>query len=187
MPSIQISATWNKENAPLLVLAIKQGFFVKHKYECIYGVTPLSPAKIEFLRKFSRTSNSLGTDGDCGEPVQIKARDWLFVWDQEIDLKIDATYWCVAGDLLHVACHDRKGKKIGQTVDLNIRELAYFDNAPVIWHDSENSNNIIYSKFGHTFVKESFKRLKKAGLSFPKSFKVKSDSEINSMLLDLNF
>ena len=187
MPSIQISATWNKENSPLLVLAIKQGFFVKHECECVYGIIPLSSAKIKFLRKISQTSNSLGTTGSCGEPVQIKARDWSFIWDQELDMKIDATYWCVTGDSIYVACHNRKGKQIGQTVDLNIRELAYFDNAPVIWHDSEDSNNIINYKFGHNFAKESFKRLKKAGLSLPKSLKLKSNSEINSMLLGLNF
>ena len=185
MQDIKISESWNKEDFPLLVMAIQGGTLIKGKHECIYAVIPLLPSRVKFLRKLANLCDDLSKEGKCGQPAVIDVRDWSFIWDQELALKIDASYWRVEGYALRAVCYGRQGKRLGQTIEIDIRQFKFFADAPVIWYDDEISNSVVKAKFGRTFAKESLTRLKKLGLHFPKSLKTKSDSEIRTMLMEL--
>lgn len=186
MQDIKISELWNRENSPLLVMAIQGGTLIKGKHECVYTVIPLLPSRVKFLRKLAKLSDTLSKEGNCGQPARIEIRDWSLIWDQEQALKIDATYWTVEGNALRAVCYGRQGKRLGQTIEIDIRQFKFFADVPVIWYDDEVSNSVVKAKFGRTFAKESLTRLKKLGLHFPKSLKTKSDSEIRTMLMELD-
>ena len=185
MQEIKASNQWNKDDAPLLVLAIQGGTLKKGKYECIYAVFPLTPIKIKFLKKLVKLSHAIGTEGECGQPADIEVRDWALIWDQEPLMKIAATYLHVQGNTVWAEGYDRKGKRLGQTISIEIQEFKFLNDAKVIWHSSDESNSVIKSKFGQTFAKCSSKRLKRVGIALPKALKVESSSEMRSVLLQL--
>ena len=185
MKKSQTSAPPNKTQPQLLVLAIYQGGFSRGIHECIYGAVQLSPAKIKFLCKLTESSIKLGDAGHCKQPVAIEARDWLFSWDKEPCMKIEATYWRVSGSNLQAVCYTRKGKYIGRTVDLDIREFSHFAETPIIWHDDNNSNSCTEAKYSHSFAEESLQRLKNDGFIFPESIQARSFSQERSMMLDI--
>ena len=185
MPKIQVSDKWNKTGAPLLVLAIQGGSFKKGKYECINAFIPLTRNKVKFLKKLVGLSHEIGVEGKCGEPAMVEVRDWSLIWDQEPEMKVDATYFCVQGDTVWAKGHDSKGRLLGRTVSIEIQEFKRLRGIPVIWHYDEESNAFVRAKFGRSFAKESSKRLKTFGIDHPSTSGRKIDPDIRSMLVDL--
>jgi hypothetical protein len=185
MPKIQVSDKWNKTGAPLLVLAIQGGSLIKGKHECIYAAVPLTPKKMKFLRKLVKLSHAIGVEGTCGQPAVIEVRDWSLIWDQEPEMKVDATYFHVEGDTIWAEGYDSKGRRLGSTVTIELQEFKRLSDVPVIWHDSDESNALVKAKFGRSFAKESSNRLRRFGIDIPSTPKIKVSSEMRSMLLDL--
>lgn len=184
-PKIQVSDKWNKTGAPLLVLAIQGGSIKKGKHECIYAVVPLTSKKVKFLKKLVKLSHAIGVEGTCGQPAVIEVRDWSLIWDQEPEMKVDATYFHVEGDTIWVEGYNSKGKRLGSTVSIEIQELKRLSDVPVIWHVSDEKNAFFRNKFGRSFARESSKRLKTFGIDHPSTSGRKSDPDMRSMLTEL--
>lgn len=186
-PKMQVSDKWNKPGAPLLVLAIHGGSFKNGKYECINAFIFLTPNKVKFLKHLVELSHEIGVEGKCGEPAMVEVRDWSLIWDQEPEIKVDATYFCVQGDTVWVRCHDSKGRLLGRTVSIEIQEFKGLRGIPVIWHYDEESNAFVRAKFGRSFAKESSKRLKTCGINHPSTSGRNIDPNMRSMLADLEY
>jgi hypothetical protein len=182
-----MSDKWNKTGAPLLVLAIQGGSFKKGKYECINAFIPLTPNKVKFLKKLVGLSHEIGAEVKGGEPAMVEVRDWSLTWDQEPEMKVDATYLCIHGDTVWARCHDSKGRLLGSTVSIEIQEFKGLRGIPVIWHYDEESNAFVSAKFGRSFAKESSKRLKACGIDHPSTSGRNIDPDIRSMLADLEY
>ena len=106
-------------DSPLLVMAIKGGWFGHEKNQCIFAAVRLLPSVVATLRAISQVSHDIGG-------TELLLGHWPVLWDQDPHLGIDKTVWRVSGNRHWAEAFDADGQLLGRTVYLDARERSAF-------------------------------------------------------------
>lgn len=167
-----------RSESPLLVMAIVDGFFGRSGQTCVFATVQLQPAVVVALRAMSEISRDAGG-------TELLVGHWPVIWDGDLLLRIERTVWHVAGKRHWAEAFGHDLRSMGCTVELDVRELAMFGDAAVVWHATPDSDLSVEDMLGQSFIEIAWGRLVAQGLVPPCSEPGPSHADLRRLLLDL--
>ena len=164
-------------DSPLLVMAIKGGWFGHEKNQCIFAAVRLLPSVVATLRAISQVSHDIGG-------TELLLGHWPVLWDQDPHLGIDKTVWRVSGNRHWAEAFDADGQLLGRTVYLDAREVPLMDGA-VIWHETDAADMALEDMLQRPFIDFASERLTAMGLMEVGVEPPESKAAIRSLLIEL--